>query len=138
VVVSHKIFLVRSLACCALGQLTPLLPLVTPMTHAWHKFYGGAYILLLCALLLQLTLRNVLFQPPTSSKYESDSDDDMLYRFTDRYDRGSEWTSMSASWSTKISADERQSTLPSSGLRALYEVLPSEGNCSINLLLYWS
>jgi len=57
-----------------------------------------------------------------SSKYAVDSDDDdMLRHFTDRADRASEWTSASASWTMTSSADERRS-VPSSGLRALYEV----------------
>jgi len=59
-----------------------------------------------------------------SRQYASDSDDDLLYRFAERPERGvGDWTAMSASWTTKTSTDERHSALPPSGLRALYEVL---------------
>lgn len=71
-----------------------------------------------------ITLSNGVCQQQTSSKYGMDTDDDILRQFTDRSERGGEWTSASASWITKTSTDERQSTLPSSGLRALYEVVP--------------
>ena len=82
---------------------------------------------MLCGVLLQITPMNVVFLrhgTQQSKQYASDSDDDLLYRFAERPERGvGDWTAMSASWTTKTSTDERHSALPPSGLRALYEVL---------------